>query len=115
MNTPICDFVNEYARSNALRLHMPGHKGAGMLGVEALDITEIDGADSLYSAQGIIGESEESHAACKKDNNAYHGKERFQSFAHSLLLLLYFSPYSLKNRNNLSEIVPTVKCLFGLQ
>ncbi|MBQ8821969.1 MAG: PLP-dependent transferase [Lachnospiraceae bacterium] len=59
MNTPICDFVNEYKKSEALRLHMPGHKGSSFLGVEALDITEIEGADSLYEAAGIIRESEE--------------------------------------------------------
>ena len=58
MDTPICDFVRAYARSNTSRLHMPGHKGAGYLGVEQLDITEICGADSLYEAQGIIAKSE---------------------------------------------------------
>jgi len=58
MNTPICDFVRRYAASKALRAHMPGHKGQGSLGVEALDITEISGADSLYEASGIIAESE---------------------------------------------------------
>ncbi|MBQ8611794.1 MAG: aminotransferase class I/II-fold pyridoxal phosphate-dependent enzyme [Oscillospiraceae bacterium] len=59
MNTPICDFVRRYAESGALRLHMPGHKGTPLLGMEALDITEIDGADSLYEAGGIIRESEQ--------------------------------------------------------
>ena len=59
MNTPICDFVRAYAEDNALRLHMPGHKGRGLLGVEQWDITEICGADSLYEASGIIRESEE--------------------------------------------------------
>lgn len=59
MDTPICDFVCRYAGEKALRLHMPGHKGAAMLGMEALDITEIDGADSLYEADGIIQLSEE--------------------------------------------------------
>ena len=58
MKTPICDFVKGYAKSNALKLHMPGHKGKEMLGFEGLDITEIDGADSLYEASGIIAESE---------------------------------------------------------
>ena len=58
MKTPICDFVGKYASSNSLRLHMPGHKGASFLGVEKLDITEIQGADSLYEASGIIAESE---------------------------------------------------------
>lgn len=58
MDTPICDFVKKYAQSNALRFHMPGHKGTHFLGCEALDITEIDGADSLYEACGVIAESE---------------------------------------------------------
>ena len=63
METPICDFVRRYAESGALRLHMPGHKGAGPLGFEALDITEIAGADSLYEADGIIRRSEENASA----------------------------------------------------
>jgi arginine/lysine/ornithine decarboxylase len=58
MDTPICDFVREYAGRNDLRLHMPGHKGTSFLGMEHLDITEIDGADSLYEADGIIARSE---------------------------------------------------------
>lgn len=59
MNTPICDFVRRYAESDTLRLHMPGHKGAPLLGFEQFDITEIDGADALYEARGIIAESEQ--------------------------------------------------------
>lgn len=59
MNTPICDFVKKYQESKALRLHMPGHKGSSFLGTEALDITEINGADVLYSADGIILESQQ--------------------------------------------------------
>ncbi len=62
MKTPISDFVKKYAASRAVRLHMPGHKGLGSLG-EALDITEIDGADVLYSPSGIIRESEENASA----------------------------------------------------
>ena len=59
MDTPICDFVRRYAQSGTLRLHMPGHKGTGPLGIEQLDITEISGADSLYEASSIIAQSEE--------------------------------------------------------
>lgn len=55
MTTPICEFLEAYAESGALRLHMPGHKGVD----HPLDITEIDGADSLYEASGIIRESEQ--------------------------------------------------------
>ena len=63
MNTPICYFARAYAAKNPLRLHMPGHKGTGPLGIEALDITEIPGADVLYAPKGIIAESEANAAA----------------------------------------------------
>ena len=63
MNTPICDFVTGYAASGTLRFHMPGHKGAPLLGPEPLDLTEIDGADVLYRARGVIRESEENAAS----------------------------------------------------
>lgn len=59
MTTPIFDFVKKYAESKTARFHMPGHKGVGPLGCEAYDITEISGADILYSADGIIRESED--------------------------------------------------------
>ena len=62
METPICDFVNEYKNSGKLRLHMPGHKGKDFLGIEGYDITEISGADVLYDANGIIKASEENAA-----------------------------------------------------
>ena len=58
MNAPICDFVKKYAEANGARFHMPGHKGKGPLGFEALDITEIDGADNLFAPNGVIAESE---------------------------------------------------------
>ena len=63
MQTPVCDFAARYAEANLQRLHMPGHKGSGPLGIERLDITEIDGADSLYEASGILRESEENAAS----------------------------------------------------
>lgn len=59
MDTPVCDFVRRYGESGTLRLHMPGHKGSALLGMENLDITEISGADSLYEASGIIARSQE--------------------------------------------------------
>ena len=62
MNTPICDFVREYAAGDPVRMHMPGHKGRALIGPEALDLTEIEGADVLYRARGVIRESEENAA-----------------------------------------------------
>lgn len=58
VSTPICDFVKKYIEDENVRLHMPGHKGKEFLGCEKWDITEINGADSLYEADGIILESE---------------------------------------------------------
>lgn len=58
MNTPICDFVAKYVKNKTCRLHMPGHKGKSLLGFEKFDLTEIDGADCLYHADGIIKESQ---------------------------------------------------------
>lgn len=58
MNTPIYDFAGKYAQSDAVRMHMPGHKGKPLLGCEPLDLTEIHGADELYAPAGIIAESE---------------------------------------------------------
>lgn len=58
METPIFDFVQNYIEEKKVRFHMPGHKGEGVLGAEAFDITEIKGADSLYDAEGIIEKSE---------------------------------------------------------
>ena len=63
MDSPIADFLRAYAASDTARFHMPGHKGQGPLGCEALDITEIQGADSLYEAEGIIAQSEKKAAA----------------------------------------------------
>lgn len=63
MDTPICDFVRRYCESGTMRLHMPGHKGADILGMEQLDITEIHGADSLYEASSIIAQSERNASA----------------------------------------------------
>ena len=59
MDTPIIDFVRKYSDLGTHRFHMPGHKGRELIGIEAYDITEISGADSLYEADGIIRESEQ--------------------------------------------------------
>lgn len=52
MNTPIHDFLQTYAEENTVRCHMPGGKAT------PFDITEIDGADSLFESGGIIKASE---------------------------------------------------------
>ncbi len=51
--TPISDFIENYEKSGASRFHMPGHRGS-----YKFDITEIDGAGSLFPGGGIVAESE---------------------------------------------------------
>ena len=58
MKTPIVDFLKDYTKKSPVRMHMPGHKGASILGFESMDLTEICGADELFAADGIIYESE---------------------------------------------------------
>ena len=75
MNTPICDFVENYIKENKARLHMPGHKGKDFLGFEKYDITEITGADSLYHAEGIISQSEENATSIFGSGKTFYSTE----------------------------------------
>ena len=75
MTTPIFDFVRSYAERGKHRFHMPGHKGVGLIGCEAYDITEISGADVLYSADGIIHESENNLTAIYGTSHSFYSTE----------------------------------------
>lgn len=88
MDTPIFDFVKKYADSETLRLHMPGHKGRGDFGVENLDITEISGADVLYSAEGIIRQSEENAAALFGTEKTLYSAEGSSLAIRAMLYLI---------------------------
>ena len=101
MKTPIFDFVRRYAASDACRLHMPGHKGVAALGIEPLDITEIDGADSLYEAKGIIRESE-------RNASALFGAESFYSTegaSHAIRAMLYLAVQEPRERGQKIKIL----------
>lgn len=75
MNAPICEFVSKYAVDKNIRLHMPGHKGNSFLGCESIDITEFDGADALYIANGIIKESENNASSIFESGASYYSCE----------------------------------------
>ena len=72
MKTPIADFIENYIGNDISRLHMPGHKGCGSLGVESWDITEIDGAGNLYEYEGIVAESEKNAAALFESGHTFY-------------------------------------------
>ena len=54
---------------------MPGHKGVSLIGCEAYDITEISGADVLYSADGIIAESEDNLSRLYGSAHSFYSTE----------------------------------------
>lgn len=98
MNTPIVDFVKKYANSDALRLHMPGHKGNAFLGCEKFDITEITGADVLYSADGIIAESQKNAAALFGTKTTLYSTEGSSLCIRAMLYLI--KSYAEQNGKN---------------
>jgi len=88
MKTPICDFVAAYESSQPLRLHMPGHKGQSVIGPEGRDITEVDGADVLYSAKGIIWESEANAASLFGTAGTWYSAEGSSLSIRAMLYLV---------------------------
>lgn len=91
MKTPIVDFVRRYADAMPLRLHMPGHKGAYFLGVEHMDITEIEGADVLYDAKGIIAQSQQYAAELFGSGATYYSCEGSSLAIRAMLYLVTLS------------------------
>ena len=87
MDSPIAAFLRAYAGSETARFHMPGHKGRGPLGCEALDITEIQGADSLYEADGIIAQSERNAAALFGTGRTLYSTEGSSQCIRAMLYL----------------------------
>ena len=87
MKTPIVDFVRRYQESGMVRFHMPGHKGAGFLGCEGFDITEVSGADELYEARGIIAESEENAASLFGAGRTFYSTEGSSQCIRAMLRL----------------------------
>ncbi len=106
MKTPIIDFVKDYVNQNNLRLHMPGHKGKNILGFEEFDITEISGADVLYSPEGIIKQSEAEAAALFETKKTVYSAEGSSLSIRAMLYLVKTyaefkkeKPFILSGRN----------------
>ncbi|HHX57126.1 MAG TPA: aminotransferase class I/II-fold pyridoxal phosphate-dependent enzyme [Clostridiales bacterium] len=92
MQTPIYDFLLKYSNRKMLRMHMPGHKGrAGdniLSRVYSLDITEIDGADSLFEADGIIAESEQNASKLFKTKATFYSAQGSTHCIQAMLTLM---------------------------
>ena len=88
MNTPVADFVRRYRDSATARLHMPGHKGHPFLGCEPWDITEIQGADALFEAQGILAQSQANATALFGSRRTWYSTE---GSSHCIRAMLYLA------------------------
>lgn len=115
MKTPIYDFVKAYAKKGDLRLHMPGHKGKGE--IEQYDITEIQGADSLYEANGIISESEQNAGSLFGADTFYSAEGSSLSIRAAIYLTSLYaksygkSPIILAARNVHKTFISAVSLL----
>ena len=59
--TPLYDALTAFSSQNPLRMHMPGHKGKPLLGLDglsAIDFTELPPTGNLFDGGGAIGEAE---------------------------------------------------------
>ena len=88
MKTPIYDFAKEYAQNTRARFHMPGHKGKTFVGCESLDITEISGADVLYSPDGIIEQSENNASKLFGTEHTFYSTEGSTLAIKAMLALI---------------------------
>ena len=91
MNTPIRRFAELYRDADPLRLHMPGHGGLtdGGLGCEALDITEVQGADDLSCPDGVILESENNTSALYGSRHTFYSAGGSSQCVKAMLYLAY--------------------------
>ena len=121
MNTPVCDFVRAYAEGDPVRMHMPGHKGRAAVGPEALDVTEIEGADVLYRSRGVIRESEENAARLFGAARTVYSAEGSSLCIRAMLYLALLTakekglPPRLLAGRNAHRTLMTAAALLGLE
>ncbi|MEG1560280.1 MAG: aminotransferase class V-fold PLP-dependent enzyme [Clostridia bacterium] len=90
------DFLNEierYAKSDAAKFHMPGHKGNDIF-CPAFDITELSFSDNLHNPSGIIADLE------SKIARIYGAKRSFISLNGSTggILAMFLSIAAMKKK-----------------
>ncbi|MBQ3136339.1 MAG: amino acid decarboxylase [Clostridia bacterium] len=88
MKTPLNDFLEKYIKEEKIRFHMPGHKGRAFIGAEKYDITEIEGADVLYNADGILRDSMENAAQLFGTRKTFYSTEGSSLSIRAMIYLL---------------------------
>ncbi len=69
----LVDELTEYCKSDIYPFHMPGHKRNELEGYNpySYDVTEVDGLDNLYEAEGILKDAMDRAAKCYGSDKAY--------------------------------------------
>jgi arginine/lysine/ornithine decarboxylase len=78
--------LERYAGENALRFHMPGHKGLTDLPGAAHDLTEIPGTDSLFDPKEGILEAQKEAARCWRAGRSYLLVNGSTAGVHAMIL-----------------------------
>ena len=112
MNTPVWDYIQNYANQNPVRLHMPGHKGQGQL--EQFDLTEVQGADVLYHATGILKESMENAAAIFGAGKTVYSAEGASLAIRAMVYLLKLRGNKIAAARNAHSTFVTAAALLDL-
>ena len=99
ITTPIWDYVKDYNNRDAVRAHMPGHKGRGFLGVEGFDITEINEELCLYEDnEGIVRESLSNARKVFDSGRTFYSAEGSSLGIKAMLYACFMRKVDVKNK-----------------
>lgn len=112
MNTPVWDYIENYVNQNPVRLHMPGHKGQGPL--EQYDLTEVQGADVLYHADGILKESMENASAIFGSGKTVYSAEGASLAIRAMVYLLKLRGNKIAAARNAHSTFVTAAALLDM-
>ena len=112
MNTPVWDYIQSYVNQNPIRLHMPGHKGQGQQ--EQYDLTEVEGADVLYHAEGILKESMENAAKIFGSGKTVYSAEGASLAIRAMVYLLKLRGNKIAAARNAHSTFVTAAALLDM-
>ena len=113
MNTPVWDYMQNYVNQNPIRLHMPGHKGQGAQ--EQFDLTEVEGADVLYHASGILKQSMENAAAIFGSGKTVYSAEGASLAIRAMVYLLKLCGNRIAAARNAHSTFVTAAALLNVE
>lgn len=113
MKTPVWDYIESYVNQNPVRLHMPGHKGQGPL--EQYDLTEVQGADVLYHASGILKESMENASKIFGSGKTVYSAEGASLAIRAMVYLLKLRGNKIAAARNAHSTFVTAAALLDVE